>query len=84
MFLFWKKDAWKKPGLMFGSFLILIFGARFIVEFFKVGQTARDEVLFINTGQMLSIPFVLIGVYLIYNALSKKRDNSDNKKEPLV
>jgi len=66
------------------SFLILIFGARFIVEFFKVGQTARDEVLFINTGQMLSIPFVLIGVYLIYNALSKKRDNSDNKKEPLV
>ena len=26
MFLFWKKDAWKKPGLMFGSFLILIFG----------------------------------------------------------
>ena len=75
MFLFWKKDAWKKSGLVFGSFLVLIFGARFIVEFFKVGQTARDEVLLINTGQMLSIPFVMIGAYLIYRAVYS--NNSD-------
>jgi prolipoprotein diacylglyceryltransferase len=75
MFLFWKKDAWKKSGLVFGSFLVLIFGSRFIVEFFKVGQTARDEVLFINTGQMLSIPFVMIGGYLIYRAVYS--NNSD-------
>jgi prolipoprotein diacylglyceryltransferase len=72
MFLFWKRDAWKKPGIVFGSFLILIFGARFIVEFFKVGQTARDNFMFINTGQMLSIPFVLIGAYLIYRAVYSK------------
>jgi len=84
MVLFWEIGAWKKPGLMFGSFLILIFGARFLVEFFKVGQTARDEVLFINTGQMLSIPFVLIGVYLIYKAFSKKDEEGDKIIEPLV
>jgi prolipoprotein diacylglyceryl transferase len=72
MFLFWKRDAWKKPGLVFGSFLILIFGARFIVEFFKVGQTARDNFMYINTGQMLSIPFVLMGAYLIYRAVYSK------------
>ena len=79
MYLFWKKDAWKKPGLLFGSFLVLIFGARFIVEFFKVGQTARDETFFINTGQMLSIPFGLFGIYLIYRALSS--GNSEKNQE---
>lgn len=84
LFLFWKKDAWKKPGLLFGSFLVLIFGARFFVEFYKVGQTARDEILFINTGQMLSIPFVLIGIYLIYKALNRKDANNENNKEHLV
>ena len=69
---------------MFGSFLILIFGARFIVEFFKVGQTARDEILFINTGQMLSIPFVLFGIYLIYSAIRKNNSKNIIKNEPLV
>lgn len=77
MFLFWKKNAWKKPGFIFGSFLILIFGARFMVEFFKVGQTARDEFMFINTGQMLSIPFVLIGAYLIYRANYSKTSTEE-------
>jgi phosphatidylglycerol---prolipoprotein diacylglyceryl transferase len=72
VFLFWKKEAWKKEGLLFGLFLILLFTARFLVEFVKLGQTDRDETMFINTGQMLSIPFVLIGCYLFLRALSKK------------
>lgn len=72
MFLYWKRDLWKKPGVVFGSFLILIFGARFIVEFVKLGQTARDEYLFLNTGQLLSIPLVLAGVYLLWRGLSNK------------
>ena len=36
--IFWKKEAWKQPGLTFGVFLILLFGGRFLVEFFKEGQ----------------------------------------------
>ena len=47
---------------------MLIFGARFLVEFVKVGQTARDYTLTLNTGQMLSIPLVLAGVYLFIKA----------------
>ena len=78
MFLFWKKEAWKKPGLIFGSFLILIFGARLVVEFFKVGQTARDEVLALNTGQMLSIPFIIVGIVLVFKA-QKKPETKTNK-----
>jgi prolipoprotein diacylglyceryltransferase len=76
MFLFWKKEAWKKPGFIFGSFLIMIFGARMIVEFFKVGQTARDEVLALNTGQLLSIPFILVGIILVFNAITRAKNNT--------
>jgi phosphatidylglycerol:prolipoprotein diacylglycerol transferase len=71
MFLYWKKDLWKRPGVVFGSFLILIWGARFMVEFVKLGQTARDEYLFLNTGQLLSIPLVIAGVILLYRGLKR-------------
>lgn len=76
LFLYWKRDAWKKPGLVFGWFLILIFGFRFLIEFIKLGQTARDEVWTINTGQLLSIPFVLTGIVLIYLALKKSKQEA--------
>ncbi len=72
LFLYWKKDAWKKPGILFGTFLIGVFGSRLIVEFVKLGQTARDNELFLNTGQILSIPFIIAGVVILYKALKKK------------
>ena len=72
LFLYWKRDLWKKPGVIFGTFLIFIFGSRFFVEFVKLGQTARDEYLYFNTGQLLSIPLVLIGFYLLFKGLTKK------------
>jgi phosphatidylglycerol---prolipoprotein diacylglyceryl transferase len=76
VFLFWKKEAWKKQGMIFGLFLTLLFTARFLVEFVKLGQTERDASMFINTGQMLSIPFILVGLYLFFKALSKKEEIS--------
>ena len=71
MFMYWKRNAWKRQGVMFGTFLILLFGARFFVEFVKLGQTNRDDILLINTGQILSIPFVLLGIYILWNALKR-------------
>ena len=68
MVLYWKREAWKKQGMVFGTFLILLFGARFIIEFFKVAQaTGRDDWM-LNTGQLLSIPFVLVGIYLLWRS----------------
>lgn len=66
MFFYKKKNWWKVEGKMFGLFLVLLFGARFLVEGLKEGQTARDFENMINTGQMLSIPFVLLGIYLLF------------------
>ena len=75
MFLFWKKELWKKQGVIFGAFLIFIFGARILVEFFKLGQSELDDSIAamsgLNTGQWLSVPLVLTGIYLIFKGLKK-------------
>jgi phosphatidylglycerol:prolipoprotein diacylglycerol transferase len=70
LFLFYKKESYNKPGHLFGWFLILVWGARFMVEFIKTGQTERDMTALLNTGQMLSIPFILIGVYFVLRRTS--------------
>jgi len=75
MFLYWKKEGWKKQGLVFGAFLVLIFGFRFIIEFLKESQTDNDSMVDIstglNTGQWLSVPLILAGIFLIIRARKK-------------
>ena len=53
-------------GLIFGTFLTLLFTARFIIEFFKENQEAFENSMLINMGQILSVPFILIGLGLIF------------------
>ncbi|MCX6174755.1 MAG: prolipoprotein diacylglyceryl transferase [Ignavibacteriales bacterium] len=55
-----------KNGLLFGLFLISIFGFRFFVEFFKENQSLFEQKLFLNMGQLLSIPFVIMGIYFLF------------------
>ena len=76
LYLYWKLKKWQQPGFVFGSFLILIFGSRIICECFKLGQTARDYTLPLNTGQLLSIPLVIAGIYLIYTASKKAQKHT--------
>ena len=71
LFLFWKRNAWRRPGMLFGIFLILLFSARFFIEFLKVGQSEFDDTLAINTGQWLSVPFVLAGIFVLWRAFKK-------------
>jgi prolipoprotein diacylglyceryl transferase len=73
MFLYWKKDLGKKQGVLFGVFLTMVFGARFIVEFFKEGQTERDDWMLFNTGQMLSVPLILAGLIILWRALKSPK-----------
>lgn len=81
LFLFWKKESWKKPGFIFGTFLILIFGARIIVEFFKENQSVTDDwvqaTFGFNTGQWLSLPLVIAGIYLVYKAVKNKNISAE-------
>lgn len=72
--LYFKKYQQSTPqGLLLGWFLVLVFGVRIAIEFLKEDQVANEQELVLipglNMGQNLSIPFVLIGMYLIYRAL---------------
>ncbi len=72
LYLYWKTKASEKVGLLFGLFLLLLMGVRLIVENFKEVQVDERADWFLNTGQLLSIPFILIGIYLVYTALTRK------------
>ncbi len=50
-------------GLLFGLFLLLVFGFRFAIEFLKADQVAFEAQLPLNMGQLLSVPLILIGLY---------------------
>lgn len=63
-----RKREKTESGLLFGFFLVTIFGFRFFVEFFKEVQESWEAALPLDMGQILSIPFVLIGLYLIFIA----------------
>lgn len=69
--MYWKKQAYKKTGQIFGVFLIGIFLSRFLLEFIKNEQKAFEQTMALNMGQWLSIPFIIWGIYLISNSLKK-------------
>lgn len=75
MYMYWKAEAGKRQGLLFGIFLIGIFASRFFIEFVKANQEAFEESMALNMGQILSIPFVLGGIYFVWKAMAQKKLN---------
>ena len=67
-FLYWKTKKSTQTGYLFGLFLVLLMSVRVVVEQFKIAQidSREDWVLGLNTGQVLSIPFVLCGLYFMF------------------
>jgi phosphatidylglycerol:prolipoprotein diacylglycerol transferase len=73
-FLYQSKISQKDNGLIFGCFLVLLFMARFCIEYFKENQESFENQLPINMGQLLSVPFIVAGLILIVwklNAMKK-------------
>lgn len=68
----YRKGLSQKPGTIFGMFLILIFAARFFIEFVKETQVEFEKTMSLNMGQWLSIPFVLTGILVLYLAQQSK------------
>ena len=71
MWMYWKKDAQTRPGLLFGTFLVGTFLTRFVIEFIKNDQVDFEATMTLNMGQWLSIPFVLAGIGLIIYAMRR-------------
>lgn len=66
LFIIWfKKRQNTAPGLLFGIFLVTLFSFRFLYEFLKENQVGFEANIPLNMGQILSIPFIILGIYLI-------------------
>lgn len=66
MWLYYRKDLGRRrPGFLFGVAMIGIFLTRFFIEFLKERQVAFEESMALDMGQLLSIPFILLGIYMI-------------------
>ncbi len=62
------------PGRIVGILLIVVFGSRFIIEFFKEVQVDKEHGMSLFIGQWLSIPFVLLGIFfLVYSVIHRNR-----------
>lgn len=71
-FIYDKTKKSEQTGFLFGLFLVLLWTVRFFVEFVKEPQGDEYITMFgLNTGQMLSVPFVLIGLYFMFAYKSK-------------
>ena len=65
-FMYWKTNARNKLGLLFGTFLVLLWSVRFVVEYVKESQKGFGDGTDLSTGQWLSIPLILVGLYFVF------------------
>ncbi len=76
-FLYWRTKTAEKQGLLFGCFLILLWTVRFLVEYVKESQGGIEESFgLLSTGQWLSIPFILVGIYYVLTAKKPVEDSN--------
>lgn len=77
MWMYWKKNEEERPGLIFGTFLAILFTARLLIEFVKNDQVGFEADMTLNMGQILSIPFILVGIFFVVRALRRPRIKID-------
>jgi prolipoprotein diacylglyceryl transferase len=71
--LYWSKKGQHIQGMLVSLFCILIFGARFFIEFLKEDQVAFEATMKINMGQLLSIPIILMGIGGLYWSITRNK-----------
>ncbi len=79
VFSLYKAEKKRKPGFIFGSFFSLLFISRFIIEFVKIDQVQFEQGMTINMGQILSIPFIILGIIVMIIMWKERIDFSGNK-----
>lgn len=66
LYVLWRyKEQRLREGVMTGIFFILVFGSRFLLEFLKLPQGGVLNETYLQTGQYLSIPFIVLGIVLV-------------------
>lgn len=67
-----KRFATMRNGIIFGIFLIILFGVRFMIEFIKEPQVDFETTMALNMGQLLSLPFIVFGFWLLFKKPGKE------------
>ena len=71
IFLYKTQREKLKNGFFFGLVLVLIFTARFIIEFVKENQVGFEDGMTLNMGQLLSLPYIFVGIGFIIFGIRK-------------
>jgi phosphatidylglycerol---prolipoprotein diacylglyceryl transferase len=71
--MYWRKKGEHIEGTLISLAIVLIFTARFFIEFLKEDQVSFEAAMKLNMGQLLSIPFILFGIVLLYISLRNKK-----------
>lgn len=81
-YLYWKTNAKKKTGFLFGLFMIGLWGLRLVIEYLKEPQVEGREnwLMGMNTGQVLSVPMILVGIWLLFRKQKNKGEVSFAEK----
>lgn len=73
IYLYKTKRPMLRHGFFFGLSISLIFIARFFIEFVKERQVLFEEKMMLDMGQILSIPFILLGIGFVMYGLRKSK-----------
>jgi prolipoprotein diacylglyceryltransferase len=72
MWYYLSQNRKPKNGVLFGGFLVIVFLSRLIIENWKEVQEAWEAAMVLNMGQILSLPFILLGVVILILAFAGK------------
>ncbi len=72
-FSYWRIEKAKTEGFLSGVFMVLMFSARFLIEFLKEVQEDFESSMVLNMGQWLSLPFIIAGLAIIFYILRNKK-----------
>ncbi len=73
LILYIKKHKILVPGFLAGFFAVFMFTARFLIEFIKEPQSAFEENMLLNMGQILSLPLIIIGVVVLFYSIKRHK-----------
>lgn len=73
MFLYKTQREKLKNGFLFGLVLFLIFTSRFFIELVKENQVGFEDGMTFNMGQLLSLPYILVGIGFMIYGLNKTK-----------
>ncbi|MEX2573305.1 MAG: prolipoprotein diacylglyceryl transferase [Balneolaceae bacterium] len=73
MTIYFRYDKAPPKGSLFGSFLVLLFSGRFLIEFTKLYHSDFEADLVLNMGQWLSLPLIVFGIWLLVRKVDWKK-----------